>query len=177
MVTWQNVCISATLQQNRNHSGKVCSIHVYCKYQIHHGVKKWSQCKRGEHGTLNPMAVSILYPPQKFNDNSPLGTMWVLSYDPNRDRERDMCMWLNRRALLPTFCLETRSSSVVLSFDAMGWTESCQKARWNQYTTTQWNAWVGTLPEEGFGRLTKIGWREWIQKMSEAHGPSTKDGN
>ena len=36
------------------------------------------------------MAVSILYPPQKFNDNSPLGTMWVLSYDPNRDRERDI---------------------------------------------------------------------------------------
>ena len=35
------------------------------------------------------MAVAILYPPQKFNDNSPLGTMWVLSYDPNRDRERD----------------------------------------------------------------------------------------
>ena len=35
------------------------------------------------------MAVSILYPPQEFNDNSPLGTMWVLSYDPNRDRERD----------------------------------------------------------------------------------------
>ena len=43
----------------------------------------------GGHGTLNPMAASILYPPQKFNDNSPLGTMWVLSYDPNRDRERD----------------------------------------------------------------------------------------
>ena len=43
----------------------------------------------GEHGTLNPMAVSFLYPPQKFNDDSPLGTMWVLSYDPNRDSERD----------------------------------------------------------------------------------------
>ena len=84
-------------------------------------------------------------------------------------------MWLNRRALLPTFCLETRSPSTVLSFDAMGWTESCQKARWNQYTTTQWIAWVGTLPEEGFGRLTKIGWSEWTQKMLDAHGPSTKD--
>ena len=74
-----------------------------------------------------------------------------------------------------TFCLETRSSSIVLSFDAMGWTASCQKAHWNQYSTGEWTSWVDTLPEDGFGRLTKIEWKEWIQKMLDAHGPSTKD--
>ena len=123
------------------------------------------------------MAVAILYPPQKFNDNSPLGTMWVLSYDPNRDRERDMCMWLNRRALLPTFCLETRSSStcIVLSFDAMGWTPECQEAQWNQYPTEEWDAWVDNLPEQGYCRFTKIGWQKWIENMKKLHGDSTKD--
>ena len=86
-----------------------------------------------------------------------------------------MCMWLNQRALLPTFCLETRLSSIVLSFDAMGWTDSCQKARWNQYSTEEWTTWVDTLPEEGYCRLTKKEWKEWIQKMLDVHGPSTKD--
>ena len=84
-------------------------------------------------------------------------------------------MWLNRRALLPTFCLETRSSSIVLSFDAMGWTPSCQEARWNQYSTEEWEAWVDTLPEEGYRRLTKIGWQEWIRDMKDLHVDSTKD--
>ena len=86
-----------------------------------------------------------------------------------------MCMWLNQRALLPTFCLETRLSSIVLSFDAMGWTDSCQKTRWNEYSTEDWIRWEGTLPDEGYGRLTKIQWKVWIEKMLDVHGRSTKD--
>ena len=52
----------------------------------------------------------------------------------------------------------------------MGWTETCQRRRWHEYSLDEWTKWVESLPPKGFGRLDKEGWSKWVDKMIEAEG-------
>ena len=51
----------------------------------------------------------------------------------------------------------------------MGWTDECQKTRYLKHSMPQWTAWIDGLPEEGFGRYTKQGWKDWFNTMQEMY--------
>ena len=55
----------------------------------------------------------------------------------------------------------------------MVWTAKCQRVRWFKNTPQQWTNWADLLTEEGFGRFTKQGWTDWIEKMNSSH-PQTE---
>jgi len=53
----------------------------------------------------------------------------------------------------------------------MGWTPECQRRRWNEFTEAAWRAWAASLPPNGFGRMNRIGWEDWIERMASGQGP------
>ena len=62
----------------------------------------------------------------------------------------------------------------------MSWTDECQMLGYWEYTENEWRDWIESLPEEGFGRYTKQGWKfghytkqgwtDWLERMISKHG-------
>ncbi len=57
----------------------------------------------------------------------------------------------------------------------MGWTEKCQKVRFFKHSLDEWTAWIASLRDEGFGRYTKQGWADWLERMKRQHLQGSDD--
>ena len=59
---------------------------------------------------------------------------------------------------------------------AMGWTPECQKKKWDNWTLAEWREWIQQINTR-FGRYTKEGWSDWVDRMLDEHGEPKKATN